>query len=130
MLQMLLDAYEVGSFSHHSLSSSTVLYLLTVNTLPSSIVLPKPTGPLSPSSAPSERSYWQDPSLCWGEVCQQQTEKEVSMLVTSCLFFSPLRVSVTGKPFRHHPSSSEKDVVDRSGNRARSSGSLGSTKHG
>lgn len=132
MLQMLLDENEIGSFSHHSLSCSTVRYLLTL-----SLHCPHPSSSLSllvpfpHASAPSQRSPWQDPALCWGEMFQLQTEKEVSTLATSCLFFPPLRVSGTGKPFRqHHPSSGEKDVVDRSGNRARSSGSLGSTKHG
>lgn len=85
-------------------------------------------GSLSPClSLPSERSSWQGPALCCREMRQQQSEKEGSMSATSCVFSTPPLVGGTGKPFRqHHPSSAEKGGVDRSGNRARSTGSLGS----
>lgn len=82
-------------------------------------------------SLQSERIYWQGSALCWGEMCQQHMKKEKIMLATSCLFSFPLLVDGTEKAFRqHHASSGEKDGVNRNGNRARSTGSLGDTKHG
>lgn len=58
-------------------------------------------------------------------------DREGSKLAATSHFFSSPLVGATGEPFRQqHPRSGEKDGVDRSGDRARSSGSLGSTKRG